>query len=146
MDEMVSASYAAHSRAAVLGTIVRKRLELLSHIADGETRDYLLASEISETLQGAIRGTLDRYELTGSLNANVVLPIMIQYAGVLADASLAAIGSGSMRNARILIEHLKIIGDAVSELAEKAGFGDRVCEHGRFSVDGSCLQSPPCEA
>lgn len=135
------ADEAGAARARLLGDIVRDRARVLElqyqgHYADaGQIVDELLI-RLSE---------LTPVEVTPELGISLV-PHVLQSIALLADTSLGALAVGDNAEAAQRLRALAQVTAQIGELADQvAGLGARYCKDGRPSLDGGCLQIPPCD-
>jgi hypothetical protein len=129
----------AVAKGRLLGEIVRGRAEVMGLLAGGQ---YAEAGEVGDRLLGMIGGHLDRG--MDEQAAFGYLPHAAQRAGLLADLGVAAVGAGDPERAQRLFGALRDQTGAVAAMSGRLPFGMLYCKDGRPSLDGSCLQLPPC--
>jgi len=131
----------AFSSARLLGDVVQERFKVLElqhqgHYSDaGQVADNLL-TQLSEALPASGFGNLDAGQA----------PLAMQGLALLADSTYSALATGDTAGAA---ERLRVMGHFTERLGlladQVAGMGMLYCLHGRPSLDGGCLQIPPCE-
>jgi hypothetical protein len=126
-------------RAQVLGDFMRTRTEVLRLSSEGQ---YDAAYELSAQLVAQVLETLPA-SLEGVEDG--MLPGALSGVAFLADASVAAIAAGRSEEAANLVQRLSAVIPGVEHVADRiAAIGIMYCQDGRPSLDGKCLQKPPC--
>ncbi len=131
---------AALGAAQLLGDITRERAKILElqqqgHYSDaGQLADNVLR-QLNEWLPAGGAAELDIAQV----------PHVVQGVALLADAAFNSIASGDTAGAAEWMRGLDLFSGQLAGLADRvAGIGMLHCEHGRPSLDGSCLKIPPC--
>ncbi|MFH8577164.1 hypothetical protein [Streptomyces zaomyceticus] len=117
------------------GEIFHALAELRKESAHGiAVADYGAVQKLEEEVTPWLRG------FEGAARR---LPIIALASGVLADFGVAYLADGNLQKAKECLTLAEAhIGSSVEMLANGASVVP--CEHGRMSLDGECLQIPPC--
>lgn len=128
------------SPAQLLADIVRERAEILQlqhqghHSDAGEQADRLLR-QLDEWLPDGGIAELDLSQA----------PHLVQSIALLLDSSFSSLLAGDNTGAATRLRALGHFSHQLEGLADRvAGMAMLHCRHGRPSLDGECIQMPPC--
>jgi hypothetical protein len=127
-------------RGQLLADLVHGRAEMEALLAEAQ---YDEAIGVGDRLLTRLSGYLpEDWDVEGDLG---LLPHFSLGVAMLADTSVAAILAGDNKFAAELLRSAVSYADLIGKGADRlASFGILYCKDGRPSLDGNCIQIPPC--